>query len=188
LLTDSDVSSSIVSFIDDSNMGEEPRELCPPVTDEPSHPNSQSMVPNLDTTATEADLILNRLASRDSLPYGLPAPFIRSTPIDEAAARERVFAMAFLTLYPTGRADFNAPRIRKVDLQDYARHLLCSTDRRFGRHPRWRFLVFNMLIRRRAGNAAWFYVSKASGFKDCTREKLTEALLTDNILLPQIVR
>ena len=28
--------------------------------------------------------------------------------------------MAFLTLYPTGGADFNAPRIRKVDLQDYS--------------------------------------------------------------------
>jgi hypothetical protein len=74
------------------------------------------MVPNLDIIATEADLILNRLASRDSLPYRLLAPSIRSTPIDKAAARKRVFAIAFFILYLTSRADFNAPRIRKINL------------------------------------------------------------------------
>jgi hypothetical protein len=39
---------------------------------------------------------------------------VRSTPIDEAAGSERIFAMAFPTLYPTGMADFNTPRIRHV--------------------------------------------------------------------------
>ncbi|KIX00539.1 uncharacterized protein Z518_10679 [Rhinocladiella mackenziei CBS 650.93] len=43
-------------------------------------------------------------------------------------------------------------------------------------------------MRRRASNSARFYVSKASGLKDLTREALTEALLTDESLLPQIVR
>jgi hypothetical protein len=146
------------------------------------------MVPNLSTTAIEVDLILNELAGYSSLPHGLLAPSIRSSPIDEAAGKDRIFAMAFPTLYPTGRADFNAPRIRKVDLNDYARHLMCFIDGRFGQHPRWRFLVFNMLMRRRAGNSARFYVSKASGLKDFTREELTEALLTNDTLLPQIVR
>jgi hypothetical protein len=188
LPTDGDISSSIVSLIDDGDIGEEAREPYQPVTDELPPPNSQSMVPNLNTTATEADLILNELAGCSSQPHGLPAPSIRSTPIDEAAGKDRIFAMAFPTLYPTGRADFNAPRIRKVDLNDYARHLMCFSDGRFGRHPRWRFLVFNMLMRRRAGNSARFYVSKASALKDFTREELTEALLTDDTLLPQIVR
>ena len=188
LPTDGDISSSIVLLIDDGDIGEEAREPHQPVTDELPPPNSQSMVPNLNTTATEADLILNELAGRSSQPHGLPAPSIRSTPIDEAAGKDRIFAMAFPTLYPTGRADFNAPRIWKVDLNDYARHLMCFMDGRFGRHPRWRFLVFNMLMRQRAGNSARFYVSKASGLKDFTREELTEALLTDDTLLPQIVR
>ena len=65
------------------------------------------------------DLILNELASCNS-PHELPAPSIRSTPIDEAVGKDRIFAMAFPTLYPTGLADFNAPRLRKVDLNDYA--------------------------------------------------------------------
>ena len=38
-----------------------------------------------------------------------------------------------------------------------------------------------------ASNSARFYVSKASGLKDLNREELTEALQTDNSLLPQIV-
>jgi hypothetical protein len=96
--------------------------------------------------------------------------------------------MAFPTLYPTGRADFNSARERKVDLNDYARHMMRYHDGRFGRHPRWRFLIFNLLMRRRASNSARFYVSKASGLKDLTREELTEALQVDESLLPQIVR
>lgn len=97
--------------------------------------------------------------------------------------------MAFPTLYPTGQADFNASRVRKVDLNDYARHLMCFHDGRFGRHPRWRFLVFNILMRRKANASARFYVSKASGLKDMSREELSEALRADEGgLLPQIVR
>jgi hypothetical protein len=43
-------------------------------------------------------------------------------------------------------------------------------------------------MRRKANNSARFYVSKVSGLKDLTREELTEALQTDEFLLPQIVR
>jgi hypothetical protein len=76
------------------------------------------MVPNLNITTTEVDLILNELAGRSS--HRLLAPFIRSTPINEAARKDRIFAIAFLTLYLTSLADFNASRLRKVDLNDYA--------------------------------------------------------------------
>jgi hypothetical protein len=151
-----------------------------PVSAELPPPNSQSMVPNLNITTTEVDLILNEISGRNPLPPGLPAPSIHQTPIDEASGKDRIFAMAFPTLYPTGRADFNASRLRKVDLNDYARHLMCFQDGRFGRHPRWRFFVFNLLMRQRANSSARFYVSKASGLKDLSREELTEALLADD--------
>ena len=90
--------------------------------------------------------------------------------------------MAFPTLYLTGQADFNMPRIRKIALNDYAR------DGRFGRHPRWRFFVFNLLMRRKANMAARFYMSKASGLKDLDQEELADALQADKSLLPQIVQ
>ena len=43
-------------------------------------------------------------------------------------------------------------------------------------------------MRQKAGGSARFYVSKASGLKDLSRDELTEALLADEALLPQIVR
>jgi hypothetical protein len=67
------------------------------------------MVPNLNITTTEVDLILNEISGRNSIPPGLPAPSIRQTLVDEASGKDRIFAMAFPTLYPTGLADFNAP-------------------------------------------------------------------------------
>jgi hypothetical protein len=73
-------------------------------------------------------------------------------------------------------------------LNDYAWHLICFLNRQFRRYPRWRFLVFNMLIQRKASSLACFYVSKASGLKDLSQDELIKALLTDNALLPQIVR
>jgi ATP-dependent DNA helicase PIF1 len=92
--------------------------------------------------------------------------------------------MAFPILYPTGLADFNTPWMRNVALNDYAWYLMCFHDGRFGRHPCWRFFVFNLLMRQRANGLACFYVSKASGLKDLTRDKLAEALLTNDALFP----
>jgi ATP-dependent DNA helicase PIF1 len=109
-------------------------------------------------------------------------------PIDEALGRDHIFTMAFPTLYPTGQADFNMPCIRKVALNNYARHFLCYRDGRFGRHPHWRFFVFNLLMRRKANTAAQFYMSKASGLEDLDREELANTLQADESLLPQIVR
>jgi hypothetical protein len=111
LPVDDDVSSSFMSIID-SPLSEEAR--AQPISTENAPPDSQSMVPNLNITATEADLILQDISGLRHVPPGLPAPEVRSTPIDEAAGNERIFAMAFPTLYPTGMADFNTPRIRHV--------------------------------------------------------------------------
>jgi hypothetical protein len=60
-------------------------------------------------------------------------------------------------------------------------------DRRFGQHPRWRFFIFNVMMRQRAASAARFYVSKSSGLKDLSREDLLEALEANESLLPYIV-
>ena len=189
LLVDRDISLSFTAIIDYEDPLVQPTSdeyIDQPVSAEPP-PNSQSIVPNLNITTTEVDLILNEISGQIPIPPGLPAPSIRQTPIDKAAGKDRIFAIAFPTLYPTGLADFNAPRLRKVDLNDYAQHLICFSDGRFGRHPRWRFLVFNILMRRKANGSARFYVSKASGLKDLTRDKLAEALLADEALLPLIV-
>lgn len=141
LPVDGDVSSSVMC-VPDTTLGlDEPAEL----TNAP--PNSQSVVLSLDRDDTEANLILEGITGRKPLPTGIPAPSIRRTPIDEASRRERILSVAFPTLYPTGQADWNTPRLREVPLKDYARHLLCWHDMRFARHARWRFLVFNIYMR-----------------------------------------
>jgi len=122
LPVDRDISLSFTAIIDYKDPLVQPTSdeyIDQPVSAEPP-PNSQSIVPNLKITTTEVDLILNEISGRIPIPLGLPAPFIRQTPIDEAARKDRIFAIAFPTLYPTGLADFNAPRLRKVDLNNYA--------------------------------------------------------------------
>ena len=179
---DDDVSSSVPYVTDDTLTAEEAVELL----DAP--PPTLSMVVSVTEETTEADLILADITGRRRPPPGIPAPEIRRTPIDEISGKERVLSQAFPTLYPTGLADINTPRLRSVALKDYARHLLCWHDTRFAQHARWRFLVFNMFMRQRARSTAQFYVSRASHIKDLTREELAEALDTDATLLQQIVR
>jgi hypothetical protein len=70
----------------------------------------------------EVDLILNDISGRNPISPSLPAPSIRSTPINEASRKDRIFAIVFPTLYPTGLADFNASWLWNVALNDYAQH------------------------------------------------------------------
>ncbi|KID81448.1 ATP-dependent DNA helicase PIF1 [Metarhizium guizhouense ARSEF 977] len=120
LPVDDDVSLSFVSIINNPSNAEGQAQ---PVSTDNAPTTSQSMVPNLNITATEVDLILREISGLGQIPPHVPAPEVRSTPIDEAAGSERIFAMAFPTLYPTGRADFNTPRIRQVSsLPRYLRH------------------------------------------------------------------
>jgi len=154
------------------------------LTDVP--PNSQSVVLSLDQDTTEANLILEGITGRRP-PFGLPVPSIRQTPIDKASGRERILSLVFLTLYLTGQADLNTPRLQEVPLKDYACHLMSWHNQRFARHARWRFFIFNMYMRQKARSTACFYVSRTADIKDLSREELSEALDTDASLLPQIV-
>jgi len=111
LPVDDDVSSSFASILDSDPVDKGQDQ---PISADLPPPNSQSMVLNLNITATEIDLIIQEITGRKLPPPGLPAPSIRMTPIDEASGKDRIFAMAFPTLYPTGRADFNTPRLRST--------------------------------------------------------------------------
>ena len=63
---------------------------------------------------------------------------------------------AFPTLFPYGKADFDMPRSRTVTLAAYAKHMLKYQDGRFGRHPLFRYYMFNRIIREQALNATRF--------------------------------
>src|SRR6266700_3642094 len=62
----------------------------------------------------------------------------------------------FPTLFPYGKADFDMPRSRIVTLAAYAKHMLKYQDGRFGRHPLFRYYMFNRIIREQALNTTHF--------------------------------
>jgi len=49
----------------------------------------------------------------------------------------------FPTLFPYSKADFDMPQSRTVTLAAYAKHILKYQDGQFGRHPLFRYYVFN---------------------------------------------
>src|SRR6266699_1363126 len=63
---------------------------------------------------------------------------------------------AFPTLFPYGKANFDMPRSRTVTLAAYAKHMLKYQDGRFGRHPLFRYYVFNRIMREQALTATHF--------------------------------
>jgi hypothetical protein len=73
-------------------------------------PNSESIVPNSCPEVTEVNQILQELTGKNRRGINVPALDICTTPIDEAARREQIFAMAFPTLYPNNLANFNQAR------------------------------------------------------------------------------
>jgi hypothetical protein len=131
---DGDVYSLLSAIVDDTGVDKVPSVPVQLVTDGLPLPNSVSIVLNLDIMITEADLILQEIARQKPILPIIPVPSIRQTPINKVSGKDRIFAIAFPTLYPTSKADFNTPRLRKVDLKDYARHLTCFYNRRFGRY------------------------------------------------------
>lgn len=121
-----------------------------------------SMVPNLNLDQTETQLITAEVRNKAYQKAAhISAPDIRSTPIDEAARTQRIFAMAFPTLYPWGDADPNSPRQRSVNLREYGQHMIKYKDGRFGSHPRWRFLVFNMIMREEVRKRARLFAASS---------------------------
>ena len=79
------------------------------------------------------------------------------TPINEFNT-EGYISCAFPTLFPTGAADFVAPRPLAVTVGNYFKHLLMYADGRFARHPRFRYFALNTEMRWRALQAGRIYV------------------------------
>ena len=105
----------------------------------------------------------------------LPWPNIANTPIKEFST-EGYMTCAFPVLFPTGAADFSAPRPRTVTIGYYFKHLLMYRDGRFARHPRFRYFALNTEMRHRALGAGQIYVKQ-----NTTDARLTVQELRDMV-------
>jgi hypothetical protein len=117
-----------------------------------------------------------------------PLSLTKSTPIDEISRQVRIYAMAFPSIFPGGIADWNEGRQRSVTLAEWGEHLLRCHDGPFGRHPRFRYLLFNQIMRSRARGRSTYYVNKEAELIGMALDALAEALEKGDSLLNRIVR
>ena len=80
----------------------------------------------------------------------LPWPTRNNKPVSEFTTKY-FFTLAFPTLFPYGTGDIFINRPRTVSsIGDWAEHLLWYDDGRFAHHPYFKFIVHNMILRKRA--------------------------------------
>ncbi|KAM4060880.1 ATP-dependent DNA helicase PIF1 [Hirsutella rhossiliensis] len=133
----------------------------------------EAAVPDLLAKDTELDAlraILTRESEADAeLPTNVQArpqhelqlPNIRHTPINEFNRSHALLSLAFPASF----------------LTDYIEHAMRWHDGRFARHPTFRFVAFNTLMRSQARTRSKFFVKQHDGTHEAlTRERLVQAL------------
>ena len=122
---------------------------------------SRTFIPNTVQRLTEQETvrqsIQDRQHDRSSSSTTVPWPPTGTNPINEFTT-EGYISGAFPTLFPTGAADFIAPRSRTVTIGNYYKHLMMYEDDRFARHPRFRYFALNTEMRWRALQTGRIYV------------------------------
>ena len=73
---------------------------------------------------------------------------IRTTSILEFNNLQPLLSLLFPSLFPRSEAEFITPRIRTIFYSNYIKHLFKYYDGRFTRYPRFRYVVFNTIIRK----------------------------------------
>ena len=122
----------------------------------------RSVVPIVATRRTEEENIRQSLQERQSqgpstTPPVVQWPPVGGTPINEFNT-EGYMSCAFPSLFPTGAADFVAPRQHTITVGNYFKHLMMYEDGRFARHPRFRYFALNTEMRWRALQTGRIYV------------------------------
>ena len=90
----------------------------------------------------------------------LTQPEFRSTPLREFNRNQALLSLAFPTLFPRGEAEFVTPRPRSIGFSAYIEHLMKYHDGRFARHPRFRYVVFNTLMRQQVNKKSNWFIKK----------------------------
>jgi hypothetical protein len=137
-------------------------------------PPESAAVPDLVPDLGEFEALRQQIQQRTRDAF-LSMGSIRRTPIHEFNRQEALLSLAFPSLYPTGAAEFVAPRMREVSFASYAKLMMCYQDGRFARHPRFRYAVFNTLLRKQSTEKAGFFVKRHSDGEDMTADDIQAA-------------
>ena len=123
---------------------------------------SGSFIPSATQRRTEQETVRQSVQQRQSHQQPVAPPTVSwpptgSTPINEFNT-EGYTSCAFPTLFPTGAADFIAPRTHSVTIGNYFKHLMMYKDGRFAKHPWFRYFALNTEMRSRTLQAGRIYI------------------------------
>ena len=96
---------------------------------------------------------------------------IGSSPINEYNTIG-LFDIEFPSLFPKGEVDWLQPRRRNVHLHEYTKHLLKYHDNKFGKYPRFRYFLLNIIMRHHAQASSTVFVKKNISELPTTMEEL----------------
>jgi ATP-dependent DNA helicase PIF1 len=96
--------------------------------------------------------------------------------------------MAFPTLFSWGTADFKSRRTHTARLKQWDQYLLKWHDGRFARHPRFRYMLFDMLNRQRSSAQARYVVNNVKDLNRLSFEEIEDRLNSDTGLLNEVAR
>src|SRR4051794_34525970 len=117
---------------------------------------------------------------------------VRTTPLSKFNVSEALFSRAFPTCFPTGAREWTKPQQRYVDYPSYVRHMLLYKDGRIARHPRFRYVAFNTIMRKQVNVKSGFFMSRTPNDHTMSLEDLRRAFEDDSphsaAMLNSIVR
>ena len=145
----------------------------------PPQPNHNPLIPNTFAPVqrpgpNERAAIQAAIANDQVLEF----PRRGNDPINEFNT-EGYIAKAFPWLFPTGRADFKAPRQTSVTAQDYFMHMLRYFDGRFQSDPRFVFLAYNSVLRWKALQTGAVFARNNPQLAQITAHDITQMLQQD---------
>ena len=100
-------------------------------------------------------------------------PSIDRNAIDEFNS-EGYWSSAFPTLFPTGDAEYLAPRHRRITLGQFLKHLILYDDGRFAQHARLCYFTVNTMMRWRALETGRVFVKQRIGDNHIRVEELKD--------------
>ena len=118
----------------------------------------------------------------------IPWPTRDDIPVSEFTTMH-FFSLAFPCLFPNGMGDFFINRPRTCSsLADWADHLIWYDDGRFAQHSYFKFIVHNMIMRKRTLEQSTYIVQQQLGDKQLSVSDIKEKIRNgDNSIAEKIV-
>jgi ATP-dependent DNA helicase PIF1 len=140
-----------------------------------------AFVPNFLPRSYEVDALENDMQQIGMTPTSSdPLPWPAFGPALSEYTTDGLFTQAFPSLFPLGKADFSIPRPQRLELFEWAKHLIRYRDDRFATHPRFRFFALNLIFRHRAMSRGKFLFSRNVGGRNMTVGQLKQSLAGQN--------